>query len=59
MKRIANELLKEHGDSFTESFENNKVLVEKLTNINSRTVRNRVAGYITKIKTKEKSTAIQ
>lgn len=58
MKRIADELLKEHGDSFTENFEDNKLLVEKFTNINSKLVRNRIAGYITKIKSDEKTQII-
>jgi len=33
---------------FTEGFESNKEAVTELTNIESKTVRNRVAGYVTR-----------
>jgi len=48
IKVIARELLKKYPDVFTNSFDENKKLVAELTNIKSKTVRNRVAGYITR-----------
>ncbi len=48
IKNVAMELLKKYPDVFTGSFEENKKLVQELTNIKSKTVRNRVAGYITR-----------
>jgi small subunit ribosomal protein S17e len=48
IKVIALELLKKYPDVFTESFEDNKKLVEEYAKINSKIIRNRVAGYITR-----------
>ncbi len=48
IKNIAIELLKKYPDVFTGNFDENKKLVEELTNIRSKIVRNRVAGYITR-----------
>ncbi len=48
IKVIAGELLRKHPDRFTEDFDENKRLVAQLTNITSKGVRNRVAGYITR-----------
>ncbi len=48
IKNIAMELLKKYYDMFTNDFDQNKMLVQELTNIKSKRVRNRVAGYITR-----------
>ncbi|MCQ4153615.1 MAG: 30S ribosomal protein S17e [Archaeoglobi archaeon] len=48
IKVIANELLKRYPDLFTSNFDENKKLVSQLTTITSKTIRNRVAGYITR-----------
>ena len=48
-KRIARELVERFPDKFTTDFETNKKLVESLTNISSKKLRNRVAGYITQL----------
>ncbi|MEM4472812.1 MAG: 30S ribosomal protein S17e [Archaeoglobaceae archaeon] len=48
IKVIANELLKRYPEVFTSNFDENKKLVSQLTNIKSKTIRNRVAGYITR-----------
>jgi len=48
IKNIAMELLKKYYDMFTNDFDQNKKLVQELTNIKSKRVRNRVAGYITR-----------
>lgn len=52
IKSLAKQLLK-HVPDFTDDFELNKQLVEQYTNVSSKAVRNRVAGYITHKKVKE------
>jgi len=49
IKRLARKLLETYPDKFTADFETNKKLVAELTNIQSKRVRNRVAGYITRL----------
>lgn len=53
IKNLANQLLREVAE-FTDDFEVNKRLVESYTNIESKGVRNRLAGYITHKKRQEK-----
>lgn len=48
IKRVAIELVKKHPDAFTESFDANKKQVNALTDIGSKSMRNRVAGYVTR-----------
>ncbi|RLI75749.1 30S ribosomal protein S17e [Archaeoglobales archaeon] len=48
IKIIAMDLLKKYADEFTNDFDENKRLVSQYTNITSKRVRNRVAGYITR-----------
>ena len=52
IKNLAKQLLTEVAE-FTDDFEVNKKLVEEHTNIESKGVRNRVAGYITHKKRRE------
>ncbi len=49
VKRIARRLLDRYPSKFTSDFENNKKLVDTLTNISSTKLRNRVAGYTTRL----------
>ena len=49
IKRIALELMQRFPDEFTDDFEKNKMLVQELTTIATKNMRNRVAGYITRI----------
>ncbi|NIR86819.1 30S ribosomal protein S17e [Candidatus Bathyarchaeota archaeon] len=49
VKRIARELVKRYPDKFTTDFEDNKKLVESLLRISSTKLRNRIAGYITRL----------
>ncbi len=49
VKRIAQELIKRNPDKFSTDFENNKKLVKSLTRISSTKLRNRVAGYVTRL----------
>jgi small subunit ribosomal protein S17e len=48
IKRITFRLLENYTDVFTKDFETNKILVTKYTTIESKVIRNRVAGYITR-----------
>lgn len=46
IKSLGGQLLEEHGDAFTTDFAQNKENVTKYTDIESKVIRNRVAGYI-------------
>ncbi len=48
IKNIGNELMERYPDVFTDDFESNKEKVTELTNVESKTVRNRIAGYVTR-----------
>jgi small subunit ribosomal protein S17e len=50
VKKTGTILLERYPDAFGHDFEHNKELVEELTNIESKGVRNRIAGYITRKK---------
>ncbi|MBP1448504.1 MAG: 30S ribosomal protein S17e, partial [Thermoproteus sp.] len=49
IKSIAAKLVEMYPDKFTESFQDNKKAVAELSDLRSKRVRNRVAGYITRI----------
>jgi len=51
IKRVAFELLQKHPDAFTEDFDHNKEAVSQLAVVQSKVLRNRVAGYVTRQKT--------
>ena len=46
VRRLAERLIKNYPDRFTDGFEENKRLISEVVNIPSRTMRNQVAGYI-------------
>lgn len=50
VKKTGSILLERYPDAFTTDFELNKESVQKLTNIESKGVRNRIAGYVTRKK---------
>ncbi len=50
VKKTATLLLEKYDDAFNSDFDRNKDIVTELTNIESKEVRNRVAGYITRKK---------
>jgi len=54
VKKIARELVERFPDKFTTDFENNKKLVDTFTNVSSKKLRNRVAGYITHLQKQKK-----
>ena len=49
VKRVARELLEKYPNKFTVDFENNKKLVNDYTNVSSTKLRNKVAGYTTRL----------
>ena len=48
VKRITEELVKDHYDEFVEDFDGNKEIVEKYAEISSKKLRNIVTGYVTR-----------
>ena len=46
IKRVALELAEKYPDEFNTDFENNKKKVEELTDVPTRTMRNKIAGYL-------------
>lgn len=54
VKSISNELALKYSNVFTTDFEENKKLVQQYTDITSKRLKNRVAGYITRLKVNEK-----
>ena len=57
IKNVAKALLEEYPEAFSTEFEHNKEGVERLTNIDSKGVRNRVAGYVTRKKRSPQASA--
>jgi small subunit ribosomal protein S17e len=53
IKRKTKELLAAHGEKFTSDFDQNKELTGKYTIVQSKKVRNVIAGYMTRLKRKE------
>ena len=49
IKNAARVLMQYYEDEFTTDFETNKRLVEQYTDIKTKTVRNRVAGYMVRL----------
>ncbi|MFA4639779.1 30S ribosomal protein S17e [Pyrococcus kukulkanii] len=49
IKRVARELVDRYPNEFTTDFEYNKKKVQELTNVTSKKIRNRIAGYVTKL----------
>jgi small subunit ribosomal protein S17e len=50
VKQMGNSLLERYPEAFNADFETNKENVTELTNVESKGVRNRIAGYITRKK---------
>lgn len=48
IKKLATGLLERYEEAFSTDFEHNKEVVTELTNVESKGVRNRIAGYITR-----------
>ena len=54
IKRTGHELMKAHGDEFSNNFEENKLAVDRLLSISSKMLRNKIAGYVTDLVNKRK-----
>lgn len=54
IKAIGEELLNKFGDRFSNNFDENKTLVAQMAKIESKRVRNRIAGFITRKKNQKK-----
>lgn len=49
VKKIARELVKRYPDKFSADFESNKKLLGSVATVYSSKLRNRIAGYITRL----------
>ncbi len=49
VKRTARKLLALYPDKFTRDFEHNKQMVKELLDVQSKKLRNQIAGYITRL----------
>ncbi|MEM2897330.1 MAG: 30S ribosomal protein S17e [Candidatus Bathyarchaeia archaeon] len=50
IKKIAKELVETYPDKFTIDFESNKKILREIVNPKTKKLRNRIAGYITRLK---------
>jgi len=57
IKRTANTLIKNYPDKFTQDFEANKKLVEEFSEIQSKKLRNIIAGYLARLAKKQEVAA--
>ncbi len=57
LKRIAESLIDEYPDEFNTAFDNNKVKVQEYSDIQSKSMRNKIAGEITR-SMKQKETRV-
>ena len=48
IKIRAIKLVEQHGEKFTEDFYHNKLMVQQLTDVDSKKLRNWIAGYVTR-----------
>ena len=55
IKRAARDLIKRYPDRFSTDYEKNHRALEELTDIKSKSLRNRVAGYIATLLKQEAS----
>ena len=49
VKRTAKELLETYEGRFTTDFEENKKLVEEFSTVSTKHLRNKIAGYVTRL----------
>lgn len=53
VKRITNQIVKEHRGELKKDFNENKKIVEQFVEIRSKKLRNSIAGYATRLAKKE------
>ena len=51
IKRVAIELVQKYPEQFTSDYQHNKQMVAKLTDVRSISMRNKIAGYVTRYRT--------
>ena len=49
VKRTSRELIETYEGTFTTDFDENKLLVEKFTTVSTKHLRNKIAGYVTRL----------
>ncbi|MBM4241087.1 MAG: 30S ribosomal protein S17e [Euryarchaeota archaeon] len=49
VKRMAKDLIETHADKFSNDFEENKKMVEELSTVSTKHLRNKIAGYVTRL----------
>ncbi|MBU1198977.1 MAG: 30S ribosomal protein S17e [Nanoarchaeota archaeon] len=49
VKAVTQQLLEEHRDRFNTNYEDNKIKVSELIEVQSKKLRNIIAGYVTRI----------
>ncbi|GAB6054891.1 30S ribosomal protein S17e [Methanobacterium alkalithermotolerans] len=49
VKRISRELIETHRGKFTTDFDENKKLVEQYSTVSTKHLRNKIAGYVTRL----------
>ncbi|MDH5401419.1 MAG: 30S ribosomal protein S17e [Candidatus Heimdallarchaeota archaeon] len=59
IKRVAKNIVINFYDQLNIDFENNKHIVENVTNVQSKSYRNRIAGYVTTLMRQIKENKIQ
>jgi small subunit ribosomal protein S17e len=50
IKRIAIELVKKYPEIFTDDYQHNKKMVDRLTDVQTDSMRNKIAGYVTRFR---------
>lgn len=55
IKRVTKKIVAEHGDRLTPSFDENKKVVEGVIIVQSKKIRNVVAGYATRLTKKKEA----
>ena len=54
IKRLSNEIMNEYQNKFGTDFSSNKQILNEITIIRSKCLKNKIAGYITKILQRQK-----
>ncbi|MCF0226125.1 MAG: 30S ribosomal protein S17e [Methanobrevibacter sp.] len=49
VKRLARELIETHPGTFTTNFDDNKKLVMEYSTVSTKHLRNKIAGYVTRL----------
>lgn len=58
LKRVAKSLMEAHPGEFSADFNHNKVKVAELTTVQSKSIRNKIAGYLSRVM-KQKAVSVE